>query len=203
MKYSYLIQEPSFFIDEFKDNGIVNLEQSIAYFHNYPFIQQLKEVQEKEIINRYPKIIFRSEDDKTLTIWIEDQKGYLVSYENEKQFAQFYISNNFNENAEGYSVEYFLELFFNQKIEEKLNLKNKGVQKTNNNQFLTFSFKETKKINNLFMSFPWLLISIILIIYDYRNAFPMAIYAHLILSLFWLPSFILYLSKKFIYLLDH
>ena len=44
------------------------------------------------------------------------------------------------------------------------------------------------------MTIPWLILSIIAFVYDYNNKFQMGIYVHMILCLFWLPSFILYIS---------
>ena len=112
MEFRCLIQKADFFIDEFKDNGIVNLQQAIDFFRIYPFKEELKETQEKEIMNRYSKILFQSVDNKTLTIWTENNDGIILLYENEKQYAQFFISDDFNINKEGLSVEYFLKLFF-------------------------------------------------------------------------------------------
>jgi hypothetical protein len=194
MKYQYLIQKADFFIDEFKDNGTVTLEQAINFFRIYPFKEELMKFQEKEIINRFSKILFKTEDDITLSIWIENNNGYILLYENKKQFAEFFISNDFNENKKGLSVEYFLELFFFQKIEEELNLKNKRIQLKRNIQPIIFTFKNTNKINNLYRSIPWLILSIIIFIYDYNNNFKIGLYVQLIFCLFWLPSFILYLS---------
>ncbi len=194
MKNRYLTQKTNSFIDEFKDNGTVDLEQAIGYFRAYPFEEELKETKKNEIQNRFSKIIFENENRKKISIWIEDNNGTFLCYENGKQFAQFFISKNFNENNEGLDVEYFLNLFFSGNIEEKLNLKNLNSTSKIEKQQITFSFNDSKKIKNLFNSIPWFLGSIIFLFYDYQSKFEMAIYLHLIFSLFWLPSLFLYLS---------
>jgi hypothetical protein len=194
VKNRYLTQKTNSFIDEFKDNGTVDLEQAIGYFRAYPFEEELKETKKNEIQNRFSKIIFENENRKKISIWIEDNNGTFLCYENGKQFAQFFISKNFNENNEGLDVEYFLNLFFSGNIEEKLNLKNLNSTSKIEKQQITFSFNDSKKIKNLFNSIPWFLGSIIFLFYDYQSKFEMAIYLHLIFSLFWLPSLFLYLS---------
>lgn len=194
LKNRYLTQKTDSFIDEFKDNGTVDLEQAIGYFRAYPFEEELKETKKNEIQNRFSKIIFENENSKKISIWIEDNNGTFLCYENGKQFAQFFISKNFNENNEGLDVEYFLNLFFLGNIEEKLNLKNLNSTSKIEKQLITFSFNDSKKIKNLFNSIPWFLGSIIFLFYDYQSKFEMAIYLHLIFSLFWLPSLFLYLS---------
>lgn len=194
MKNRYLTQKYDSFIDEFKDNGFVDLEKAIEYFQAYPFEEELKETKTKLIENRFSKVIFQNEIDKKLSIWIENNQGTFLSYENGKQSAQFFISKNFNENIEGLNVEYFLNLFFIEKIEEKLNLKKINSTLKIKKQIITFPFAKSEKINTLYNSIPWFIGSIIFLIYDYQSKFPIAIYAHLMLSLFWLPSFFLFSS---------
>ncbi len=194
MKIRYLTQKTDSFIDEFKDKGTVDLEQAISYFRAYPFEEELKETKKNEIQNRFSKIIFENENNKKISIWIEDNNGTFLCYENGKQFAQFFISKNFNENNEGLNVEYFLNLFFSENIEEKLNLKNLKSTPIIEKQLITFSFNDSKKIKNLYNSIPWFLGSIIFLFYDYQSKFGMAIYLHLIFSFFWLPSILLFLS---------
>lgn len=194
MKNRYLTQKTDSFTDEFKDNGTVDLEQAIEYFRKYPFEEELKETKKNEIQNRFSKIVFENQNNKKITIWIKDSNGTFLRYENEKQFAQFFISKNFNENKEGLSVEYFLNLFFSGNIEEKLNLKNQKSITKIEKQLITFSFNDSKKIKNLFNSIPWFLGSIIFEFYDYQSKFGISIYLHLILSFFWLPSVLLFLS---------
>jgi hypothetical protein len=194
LKIRYLIQKSDYFIDEFKEIGFVDLEQAINSFKEFPFEEELIETKRKEIANRFSKIIFQSDNSKKVTIWIENNEGFFFCYENGKQFSQFFISNNFVENKEGLTVEYFLNIFFSGNIEEKLNLKNiKPIQKIEK-RVITFSFNDSTKIYTLYNSIPWFIGSIIFLIYDYQNKSGMMIYAHLILSLFWLPSLYLFLS---------
>jgi hypothetical protein len=194
LKNRYLTQRFDSFIDEYKDNGLVSLEKAIDFFNTYPFDEELKEVKKNEIVNRFSKIAFESENNQKLSIWIENDEGYFLYYENEKEFAQFFISRNFNENVEGLEVEYFLNLFFANNIEEKLNLKNIEPNLKSKKQLIYFSFEDSKKLNTLYSSIPWFIGSLIFLIYDYQSKFGMVIYAHIILSLFWLPSLLLYLS---------
>ncbi|HJS01677.1 MAG TPA: hypothetical protein VJ780_12160, partial [Flavobacterium sp.] len=57
-----------------------------------------------------------------------------------------------------------------------------------------FSFENSKKLNTLYNSIPWFIISVVFLFYDYQSKFGMVIYAHITLSLFWLPSLFLFLS---------
>jgi hypothetical protein len=195
VKNRYLTQRFDSFIDEYKDNGFVSLEKAIEFFKTYPFDEELKEVKKSEIENRFSKIAFQSENNQKLSIWIENNEGYFLYYDNEKEFAQFFISRNFNENVEGLDVEYFLNLFFANNIEEKLNLKNIKPNLKVKKQLINFSFEDSKKLNTLYSSIPWFIGSLIFLIYDYyQSKFGMVIYVHIMLSLFWLPSLLLYLS---------
>ena len=194
MKNRYLTQKYNSFIDEFQDNGFVNLEKAIECFEEYPFEEELREAKTKLIKNRYSKVIFQNETYKKLSIWIENNQGTFLSYENGKESAQFFISKNFNENMEGLNVEYFLNLFFTEKIEEKLNLKKIESSLKIKKQIITYSFNDSEKINTLYNSIPWFIFSTIFLIYDYQSKFEMVVYVHLMLSLFWLPSLFLFLS---------
>ena len=194
MKNRYLTQKSDSFVDEFKDNGFVSLEEAIYFFQTYPFVEELKETKKNEGQNRFSKIVFQSDNNQKLSIWIENNEGTFLYYENEKQFAQFFISKNCNENIEGLNVEYFINLFFKNNIEEKLNLKNIPPNLKVKKELITFSFENSKKLNTLYNSIPWFIISVVFLFYDYQSKFGMVIYAHITLSLFWLPSLFLFLS---------
>lgn len=194
LEVRYLIQKPDDFIDEFKEIGIVNLKQAINSFREFPFEKDLIETRQKEIKNRFSKIVFQSNDGKKVTIWAENNKGFFFCYENEKKSSQIFISDNFIENKEGLSVEYFLSLFFSENIEKELKLKKIKTNRKIRKQITTFSFNDFPKAYTLYNSIPWFVISVILIIYDFGTQSGELTYVHLVLSLFWLPALYLYIS---------
>lgn len=94
MEYKCFFQKPDDFIDEFHDNGIVNLEQAVNFFRAYPFVEELKKARNNELTNRFPIIKFQNDSNCALLIWKENLDGTFLCYENEKQASQFFISNN-------------------------------------------------------------------------------------------------------------
>ncbi len=194
MEYKCLSQQPDDFIDEFHDNGIVNIEQAVNFFRAYPFVEELKKARNNELTNRFSTIKFQNDSNCALSIWKENLDGTFLCYENEKQASQFFISNNFLENKESVSVEFFIELFFSETIENEITLKKKIKFNDIRKQPISFSFNDdTKKIRNLYASMPWFVLSILFLVFSYEYMSEM-IYFHLILSLFWLPSCYLYIS---------
>jgi len=185
--YKCLSQKPDDFIDEFHDNGFVNIEQAINFFRAYPFEEELKDSRTNEILNRFSIIKFQNDTNCELSIWKENLDGAFLCYENEKQYAQFFVSNNFLENKEGLSVEYFIKLFFSETIEKEIVLKKQRKSNDFRKQPIIFSFNDdTKKVKNLYASIPWFIVSIFL--------FRLDLYVSLIFSLLWLPSCYLFIT---------
>ena len=194
MVYKCLSQRPDDFIDEFNDNGFVNLEEAINFFRTYPFVEELKLVRSNELTERFSIIKFQNNSNCMLSIWKENLDGTFLCYENENQFAQFFISNNFLENKDGLNTDYFIKLFFLETIENEITLKKKIKSNDIRKQPIAFSFNDdTKKIRNLYASLPWFVFSMLFLILGYKHMSDL-IFLHVILSLFWLPSCYLYLS---------
>lgn len=190
MVYKCLSQKPDDFIDEFHDNGFVNLEQAINFFRVYPFVEELKQVRSNELTDRFPIIIFQNDLNCKLSIWKENSDGTFLCYENEKQSSQFFISNNFLENKEGVSVKFFIELFFSETIENEITLKKKRKSNDIRKQPITFSFNDnTQKIGNFYELIPWFIATVFIFVFNLDD-----LYLSLAFSLLWLPSCCLFLT---------
>lgn len=211
MTFTCDIQKVDFFIDQIEDKGQVNLEQAIEIFQNFPFTAQLKEARERELTSCLPTVSFKGADRKALGIWAEDDKGFSIHYDNGTQVADFYLSNDFEKNPEGLAVEEFIELFFKEKIEDELNLIDKGtdrerVEENNENllsetrkslkhsNHITFSFNETKKFKFYLWTLLFFALALFLFIADADNNFELGWGLHLLLTFFWLPGTIVHLT---------
>lgn len=192
--YKCLSQKPDDFIDEFHDNGFVNIEQAIIFFKNYPFEEELNQARNNGLHDRFSTLQFANDSNCRLLIWIESLEGIFLRYENGKQFSQFFVSNNFFENRKQLNVEYFINLFFLDKIEEEIILKVQRKANNINKQPIVFSFNDNpKKAKNLYPAIPWFCLTTFPFVYFYFNMEDIT-YLSLIFSLFWLPSCFLFLT---------
>lgn len=199
MVYKCLSQKPYDFIDEFHDNGFLNLEQAINFFQAYPFEEELRDARNNELTDRFSIIKFQNDSNCALSIWKENSDGTFLYYENGKQFAQFFVSNNFLENKEGVSVQRFIELFFSETIESEIILKEfddeitlEELAKSDDihKKEITFSFNDnTQKIGNFYELIPWFIATVFIFVFNLDN-----LYLSLAFSLLWLPSCCLFLT---------
>lgn len=209
MKYTCNIKKAHFFIDQIEELGKVSLSQAIKIFQNFPFKDQFKEVNNRELTSCFPTISFNSEDGKVLIIWAKNDKGFFIHYDNGNQVSNFYLSYDFEINPQGITVEEYIDFFFKQNIESKLKLTNKNtnivdeedidndaeneIQKVQSD-IITFSFSNTKKINSFLWILPFLAISCYIFKIDFDNNFDLGLKLHLLLSLLWLPTVIIHIT---------
>lgn len=210
MTFICYIQKVDFFIDQVEEKGDVTLDQAIEIFQNFPFAEQLKEARERELTSCSPTVSFRSADGKVLAVWAQDDKGFSLHYNNTKQVANFYISNDFEKNPRGLVVEEFIELFFNESIEQELNLTDIEIEKVSEveenieskpqpiySDIVKFSFSDTKKFKHLLWTLPFLGLALFLLKVDAQKNFSLGWGFHLFFSLLWLPSIIVHLTYLF------
>lgn len=208
MTYTCSIQKVDFFIDQFEEIGQVNLEQAIDIFQNFPFLDQFREARERDLSSCLPTILFDSPNGEIFKIWAEDDSGFFLHYDNGRQVSDFYLSNDFERNPEGLAVEEFIDLFFNNTIEDELNLVEKVVEEENDeladsfdrissSNVVTFSFDHNQKFKLYLWTIPWLAIALIFLKFDAGRNFEYGWSLHLFFSIFWLPSSIVHLSYWF------
>jgi len=144
MDYTYNIQKVDFFSDQIEEMGKINLQSTIKVFQEFPFEAQMKKANQMEMTSCAPTITYKCSDNRRLGIWTQDNKGFFMYYENGgEQYAEFYLPNSYDENPEGYVVEEFIEQFFENTIEQSINLKtpNTGnIGSKRNNWFIYFPF---------------------------------------------------------------
>lgn len=205
MTFTCNIQKVDFFIDQVEERGLVNLDQAINVFQSFPFDDQLKEARERELTSCLPTVTFKSADGKTLSIWAEDDKGFSFYYDNGKQISNFYLSNDFEKNPQGLAAEEFIDLFFNETIEQELDLIDKEeendeeeipaiVKKASNSKIVSFSFGDTVKYKLYLWTLPWLALALFIFKVDAEKNFELGWGMHLLFAFFWLPSTIIHLS---------
>jgi hypothetical protein len=128
MKYKCTIQKVEFFGDEVEDKGLVDLESAVIEFQNFPFAEQLEELESQEMHSVLPSVSFAGEDYKTLTIWAKDDKGFFLHYYNGFQKSDIYLSNSVEQNPEGLSPEDFIEYFYLGTMEEHVRMEESNVE---------------------------------------------------------------------------
>jgi hypothetical protein len=206
MEIKCTIQKFDFFEDQFADKGNVDLDTAVQLFQDFEFTEQLKEAKKLETESCLPTIIFESNDGKKLTISAYDENGFSLYYENIKKEAEFFISNNFEENPSGILVEEFIEMFFEQTIEDELVLENKKkivvkekveVSKSKNTNSVTYSFNDKGKLRYFLWSSPWVIFSILFVYFNMTSEFKIEWYYLFFLCLFWVPALIVHISYWF------
>jgi hypothetical protein len=204
VKFTYNIQKIDFFPDQFEEKGPVNLEGAIEAFQTFPFTDQLKQIEERELTSCFPSIAFVSDEGKTLGVWAQDGKGFFLHYDNGIRESEFFLSYEFETNSEGLEVEEFIEKFFNGTIEESLFLKDLQEEDTiqklklkHTAQIITYSFASTKKLKLLLWTLPFLLLALFLVCIDIEKKIGFGWGLHLAYSIFWLPASFIFLTYWF------
>ncbi len=199
--FTYSIKNFESFDDQIEDKRPINLEGAIDTFQSLLSKRLLLQKEEDESYS--PTITFYRLEGISLSIWASSNEGYSLLYENRNKTSEFFISKDFNLNPEGRNVEEFIEQFFNETIEESIELEEHSAsynienQLTKQKQIVTFSFHETKKIKHYLWSIPFLLLSLYLLVFHYNKFIELGWGLQLIISIMWLPSTIVYLTYWF------
>jgi hypothetical protein len=205
MTFTYNIQKVDFFTDQVEEMGQVDLDGAIEAFQKFPFNDQLKEAQKRELTSCLPTITFKSNENKTLGIWAKDDKGFFLHYDNGTEVADFYLSNDFEKNPEGFAVEEFIEQFIKDTIEQSLSLVDKNIEEGNlskprrkhSEKTVTFSFSDTNKLKPFLWIVPYLSLALLLLLTDLTHKFVFGWSVHLILGFLWFPGIIVHISYWF------
>lgn len=205
MKFSYSIQKVSFYVDQFEEKGDVTLKKAIHVFQNFPFSEQLEEEGKREMTSCWPKIEFRSENGKLLSIWAEHKDGFYIHYSNGDKVSDIEISYDFEKNPDGMEVEDFIELFFKQEIEETLVLKEKEtredylfdkdipMEKSIQDPIQTYSFNETPSFYHLHWAIVWFVLTLFWFEANITKDGDLE-WLILLMTFIWLPNFILHIT---------
>ena len=127
MNFTYNIQKNDFLTDEAEEKGEIDFHSAIDVFQNFLFETQLEIAAQTESASYYPTITFKSDSANQLSIKADSLRGFDMNYDNGSKMAEWFLSNDMNQNIEGLTVEYFIELFFKEKIENQLNLQPKNI----------------------------------------------------------------------------
>jgi hypothetical protein len=144
--------------------------------------------------------VFYSENEKSLTIWAENNEGIFFRYENNFQFVESYVSFDINQNKLELNIIEIIRIFYNNEIESIFNLKKKVIEHSIDTQIdnlLIFDGQKIKPLKKLLKTIPFLILWIGFIFYDIYNEYIFGIYFYLISSLVWLTSIIIYISYFF------
>lgn len=189
MSFTYRIKEIDFFIDQYEDKGIIDLDGAIDVFQKFPFDKQLKERSLREMTSSLPTISFINEANCVLEISAKDDKGFHIDYESSEKISHFFLSNDFYENPQGKSPEEFINLFFDGKIEEEIILRLKGNSSQDVEEcILKYQFMGKAKLGFYFWTLPYLIFSLLILLSNYGLSL------NIVFAFFWLPGTILHIS---------
>lgn len=202
MTFTYNIKKVDFFSDQVEEMGQVDLGGAIEAFQRFPFDEQLMEARQRELTSCLPTIIFTSNDNISLKVWAQDDKGFCLLYDNRKELVDFYLSNDFEKNPEGFAVEEFIEQFFNGTIEQSLSLSEKGFEQDNlfkprkihSDKTVTFSFRNTNMLKPFLWIVPYLTLAIFFFATDLVHKFEFGLSVHFFMGFLWFPGIIVHAS---------
>ncbi len=193
-------QKTEFFEDQFEEIGQLNYNQAIEFYSTFQFSEELNKYYNRELTSCFPKIVFYSENEKSLTIWAENNEGIFFRYENNFQFFESYVSFDINQNKLELNIIEIIRIFYNNEIESIFNLKKKVIEHSIDTQIdnlLIFDGQKIKPLKKLLKTIPFLILWIGFVFYDIYNEYVFGIYFYLISSLVWLTSIIIYISYFF------
>lgn len=105
--------------------GEVDFEKAIEKFNAFPWQQQLKKAEKREMSSNVPQVSFRNNAGKILKISTSNLEYFKLYYANPSHEAFFTLSRDVNQNKKGLFVEDFIEWFFTENIESRLKLRRK------------------------------------------------------------------------------
>jgi hypothetical protein len=112
------IKKLHLFEDQIESMGEVTLEECIIAFHNFPWEDQIEELTQREWASTVPSMILTDENLNRLSIYANNLKSFQIIYENDRGSAHLILSNDILLNPNGNGPEDYIDMFFNQNIEE-------------------------------------------------------------------------------------
>jgi len=200
MKFTWNIQKVNFYTDQVEEKGQIDLSGAIQQFQSFPWEEQLKEVRNREETSTIPTITFVGNNGQKLGIWTTDINLFELYYENDKKSAHLTISNDFNINSKGLSIEDFIELFFNEQFENNVVLEKNSISKRIKKETqYKCDIQKNKNIKYLLFPFVWFILNVVLVSVLYtNNVFQedkgYTIFIQIILLFSWAPGFYLYIT---------
>ncbi len=199
--FSCKVQLSNFYPDQFENKGVVDVSEAIDVFQQFQWDDEVFNYQNKVENITVPKIIFNNNNIK-LSIYTKSLKGFYLLYENLElnQYSDFFISNDFQ--TSNFNVEEIIEYLFDGTIETYLELDTTEIPKIekdinepkNVSKNLEFSYHPNHLKIMGYMPFIWFSVSIGFLIYFGIDYIKLTVFLHIIISLFWLPLFILHLT---------
>ncbi len=124
MKYTWSFQKLEFFTDHAAEMGGVSFDDAIKVFQEFPWDGQLKKIEDRRMTFTLPNINFKNESGtRELKISKINYEEFEVCYVEGSAEATLLITNNYNLNPQGYIVEEIIERFFQNNLNEIVNLK--------------------------------------------------------------------------------
>lgn len=131
----------------------LDIGNAIELFNNFNWDLEFEKVAERNKNNKsstIPSISFTIPEKRKLQISATNDLGFEVYFERDKQFSHIYISNSVLDRPEGVSVDYLIAAFFNDSIEEILELHQIPANDLESVD-LKISYTQTKLNKNLFL----------------------------------------------------
>ncbi len=190
-KYKCYLQHVESLPDVEEEVGEVNLEQAIQAFNDYPWEEQLEKADKRAMTSTLPTISFKSDENRILGIWTKNNEHFELHYENETHYSDFSISYDLTINQEGFSVEDFIVLFFEDKVETYLTLKKKKERQERRKANFILRL-ETKHQGKFFIPIlVWLLVDSVAF---YATEFNELLFPNIMVLLLWLIPTLLYVN---------
>jgi hypothetical protein len=173
----------------------IDLDQAVELFSSFPWDEQFAGIlkrKESDLSSTSPTLYFFETENRFLSISATDDEGFVVHYREGDRLGELFISNNILEKPEGISVEQFIDDFFNDKVEETLELIEFELEPTKEIRY-ELDYKKSKLYRPLlFMLIP--LIYIFFDSYDPALVLPFILSMSGIIFLFTLPNLLLNFS---------
>lgn len=204
--YTCKLQRVNFSSDQFQDKGTVAKEKAVSLFKLFPWDEPFKGDREEDD-PPIPKLIFNSEDERQLIIYVTswEDATFAIEYANFRTnaYSDFLITSDSKDN--GWTVKTMIEFFFENTIEAQLEMSAtvpeqtqalkrdekkietaKGERSKRPDIKLDFRPKHFRVIG--FYTFFWMGISILLV----YLGIPIGV--QLLLTLAWLPAIFLHIT---------
>lgn len=120
--YQYADTSPD---EVIKKDGRIGLELALRLFQDFPWEDQFELISKRranQLTSTFPTIFFYRDEKQFLSISASGIDGFTVHFENGDQYGWVFVSNNVLERPEDIMVEGLITDFFEEKIDEVLEL---------------------------------------------------------------------------------
>ena len=145
-----------------KSGSKIGLEKAISLFQSFPWDEQFAKASAREelkLSSVLPGIYFYKSEKHFLSIYAQDNDGFIIHYEKDNYCDDLFISNNIFGKPENLTVEGIIESFYSDSIESLINVFPKKKEYPEKKCLFEINYRKSKTFRPLlFLLIPLVMV---------------------------------------------